>query len=75
MEVIKQWNNFGSVDFSPLFSPEEIINESVSHPSQIISALLASHMKVMSFKFPFNLDESIQHVMKSLVHLATSLLT
>lgn len=75
VEEIKQWNNLGSVDFNPLFSPEDIINESPSDPTQQMHTLLSSHFKVMSFRFPFSLDASIRHVMKSLVQLIATLLT
>ena len=75
MEEIKQWNNLGSVDFNPLFSPEDIINEGSSDPVQIMQTLLSSHFKVTSFRFPFSLDASIRHAMKSLVQLISTLLT
>jgi hypothetical protein len=74
LEEIKQWNNLGSVDFNPQFSPEDIINEGISDPTQMIHTLLSSHMKVMSFRFPFSVDASIRHVVKSLVQLTATLL-
>ena len=73
MEEIKQWNNLGPVDFNPLFSPEDIISAGSSDPVQIMQTLLSSHFKVMSFRFPFSLDASIRHAMKSLESVVLSI--
>ena len=74
-EEVKNWNRLGSIEFNPSFAREEVINDNVTTGYEMINSLIASHLKHMSFRFPFNLDASIRHVIKSLVQLISTLVT